>query len=115
MSSTNAAARAYAAASVNRSVRQQESDVFRLTIARLQAARGEGPLAEVRALADNRRLWMAVSDLMRDGENGLPPALRASIISVGMAVQREMDRDNPDYDFLISVNKNIAEGLSAAS
>ena len=115
MSSTNAASRAYAAASANRTVRQQESDVFRLTIARLQAARRDGPLAEVRALADNRRLWMAVSDLMRDSENGLPAELRASIISVGLAVQREMDRDNPDYDFLISVNKNIADGLAAAS
>ena len=38
--------------------------------------------------------------------------LRASIVSVGFAVQREMDREDPDFDFLISINENIAAGLS---
>ena len=30
----------------------------------------------------------------------------------GMAVQREMQRDAPDFDFLIDVNEDIAAGLS---
>ena len=51
-----------------------------------------GPIPRVRALADNRRLWLTVADLMRDPENALPLELRASIVSVGLAVQREMDR-----------------------
>jgi flagellar biosynthesis regulator FlaF len=38
--------------------------------------------------------------------------LRASLISVGLAVQREMDTDQPDAVFLASVNDNIAAGLS---
>jgi hypothetical protein len=36
------------------------------------------------------------------------------MVSVGLAVQREMDRAAPDFDFLISVNENIAAGLSGA-
>ena len=66
----------------------------------------------MRALADNRRLWMTVHDLMRDPDNSLPAQLRASIVSVGLAVQREMDRDSPDFDFLIAINENFAAGLS---
>ena len=112
MLSMNSAARAYAAASVNRTTRQQEADVFRLIIARLQASRQAGPIAQVRALADNRRLWMAVSDLVRDTNNGLPAATRAGLISIGLTVQREMDADVPNFDFLITINKNIADGLS---
>jgi len=27
-------------------------------------------------------------------------------------VQREMDTDEPNFDFLITINKNIADGLS---
>jgi flagellar protein FlaF len=109
---SNFASRAYAAAAVHRSVREQEADVFRQVIARLQAARQAGAIARVRALADNRRLWTAVSDLVRDQDNPLPPETRAGIISIGRSVQREMDSDEPNFDFLISINQNIAEGLS---
>jgi flagellar biosynthesis regulator FlaF len=112
MPNLNLASRAYANAAVNRTTRQQEADVFRLVIARLQAARQSGPTARVRALADNRRLWMTVADLVRDGGNPLPPETRAGFISIGLRVQREMDADEPNFDFLISVNKHIAEGLS---
>jgi flagellar biosynthesis regulator FlaF len=112
MQTTTQAAKAYEAASVYRSQREQEADVFRRAIGALKAARTAGPVPRVRALADNRRLWMAVVDLMRDPENTLPAPLRASILSVGLSVQREMDRDAPDLDFLITVNEHIAAGLS---
>jgi len=49
---------------------------------------------------------------MRDPLNPLPAELRASIVSVGLAVQREMDNDSPDFDFLIEINENIAAGLA---
>jgi flagellar biosynthesis regulator FlaF len=48
---------------------------------------------------------------MRDPLNALPQELRASIVSVGAAVQREMDQEKPDFDFLIAINENIAAGL----
>jgi flagellar protein FlaF len=112
MSNLELASRAYAATLVNKTARQQEADIFRLVIARLQAARLTTPVARVRALADNRRLWTTVSDLVRDPGNPLPPETRAGILSIGLSVQREMDSDEPNFDFLITINKNIADGLS---
>lgn len=106
------AARAYEAASVHRSPREQEADIFRRATGALKAARDAGPIQRVRALADNRRLWSAVGDLMRDPSNALPLPLRASIISVGLAVEREMDREEPDFAFLIDINEQITAGLS---
>jgi flagellar protein FlaF len=108
----NHAARAYENAANHRSQREQEADVFHRAIGALKAARQGGSLPRVRAIADNRRLWLAVNDLMRDPLNPLPEGLRASIVSVGLAVQREMDRDTPDFAFLIAVNENLAAGLS---
>jgi flagellar biosynthesis regulator FlaF len=113
MQASTQAARAYEAAAVHRSPREQEADIFRRAIGGLKAARGAGPVQRVRALADNRRLWMAVSDLMRDPANGLPMPLRAAIISVGLAVEREMDAEQPDFDYLIDINEQIAAGLAA--
>lgn len=103
----------YRSASRYRSQRDQEADVFRHASAGLMRARGNAPrIQQIRALADNRRLWMMVTDLMRDPTNCLPEPLRASIISVGASVQREMDQERPDFDFLISINENIAAGLA---
>jgi flagellar biosynthesis activator protein FlaF len=109
---SQAAAHAYQTAAGHRSLREQEADVFRRASGALKAAREGGTANQVQAIADNRRLWVTVSDLMRDPANSLPTDLRASIVSVGIAVQREMTRDNPDLDFLISINDNFAAGLA---
>jgi flagellar biosynthesis regulator FlaF len=108
------ATRAYQAGAAHRSVREQEADVFRRAIGALRAARAADAISQARALADNRRLWMMVVDLVRDPANRLPVELRAAIASVGLAVQREMDNERPDFDFLIAVNENIAAGLGGA-
>jgi flagellar biosynthesis regulator FlaF len=113
MSGLTDVARAYQAAATHRSQREQEADVFRRASGALKASRDAGPIRRVQAIADNRRLWLTVADLMRDPGNPLPPELRGSIVSVGIAVQREMDRDTPDFDFLIAINENIAAGLSS--
>lgn len=107
------AAQAYEAAANHRSVREQEADVFRRATGALKAAQDANLLSRTRALADNRRLWLTVNDLMRDSRNALPDQLRASIVSVGLAVQREMDREKPNFDFLITINENMAAGLSS--
>lgn len=112
---TNAqAARAYQTSAGFRSVREQEADVFRRANGAIRAAKQGGALARVQAIADNRRLWNMVISLLTDPENALPAPLRASIISVGRAVQREMDREMPNFDFLIAINENIAAGLSSS-
>lgn len=108
----NEALRAYETAATHRSQREQEADVFRRSIASLKLAQTGSALQRIRALADNRRLWTTVSDLMRDPGNALPADLRASIISVAITVQREMDQDAPDLGFLIAVNENVAMGLA---
>ena len=106
------AARAYRAASAHRGPREQEADVFRRVTGALRAAQDGTPMDQVKALADNTRLWLMVGDLLRDSANGLPEALRASVISVGKAVQREMNQAKPDFAFLIMVNEEITAGLS---
>jgi flagellar protein FlaF len=113
MSTMKQAVRAYATAAEHRSVREQEAEIFRLANATLRRAReSDRRVARVRALADNDRLWMMVIGLVSDPANALPEELRASIISVGLAVQREMQRESPNFDFLIAVNENIAAGLA---
>ncbi len=49
---------------------------------------------------------------MHDPLSTLPAPLRAQIISVGLAVQREMDNEEPNFDYLITINEHIAAGLS---
>jgi flagellar biosynthesis regulator FlaF len=112
MSNASHAIDAYKTAARYRSQRDQEADVFRHAIAGLKGAKEAGRIQKARALADNRRLWMMVSDLLRDPANALPETLRVSILSVGLTVQREMDEETPDFDFLIVINENIAAGLS---
>jgi flagellar protein FlaF len=112
MQTMTRAARAYHSAGTHRSQREQEADVFRHTIGALKLARDASPIQRVRAIADNRRLWLTVTDLMYAPDSRLPAELRASIVSVGITVQREMDREQPNFDFLIEINRSIAEGLS---
>ena len=110
-----AATKAYKTAAGHRSLREQEADIFRRVNGGLRLAREQGSVQRARALADNRLLWITVDDLMRDPSNALPSDLRASIISIGKSVQREMDRPSPDFGFLIGVNENLAAGLAAGS
>ena len=112
MPTSRQAVLAYESASRFRSQRDQEADVFRRATAALRAAREAGTVARIRALADNRRLWMTVNDLMRDPTNTLPLQMRAQIVSVGLTVQREMDQERPDFEFLININENFVAGLS---
>ena len=113
MTSMRDAARAYQSSSGYRSARLQEADVFHRANGVLRTALNAGSLDRVRAVADNRQRWRTVMDLMHDPENRLPVPVRASLVSVGRSVQREMEAASPDLDFLIAVNENIAAGLSA--
>ena len=106
---------AYRAAASHRSLRAQEADVFRRANAALKLARNGSTMDKARAIADNRRLWLTVHSLLIDPANALPDGLRASIISVGRAVRREMEKPAPDFEFLIEVNENIAAGLASGS
>jgi len=112
MITSRRAANAYRAAIAHRSLRQQEADVFRHATGGLRLALGRDRLAVARAIADNRRLWHAVMDALRDPGNQLPDTMRAALLSIGHAVQKEMRAPEPDIAFLIDVNENIAAGLA---
>ena len=92
-----------------RTPRQAEAAVFAEANRRLRAA--EGPLDRLRAVADTRRLWVMVLDLVSEPANALPPALRGQIASVAHAVLRECDAEAPDCLFLIETNEQIGAGL----
>lgn len=106
------ATRAYGAAANLRSGKQQEADVFRRATGALRNVAGS-ELDRTRALAENRLLWSTVIALMKDPANALSSELRAGIVSVGMAVQRELDRPAPDVNFIIAVNESMTAGLAA--
>ena len=109
------AARAYQASSAHRSLREQEADVFHRANAALRIGQTGNELDRVKALSDTGRLWATLVDLLRDPANALPAPLRGSMISVGLAVQREVGGPNPDFGFLIGLNEQIAAGLSGAA
>ena len=109
------AARTYRAASESRSLREQEADVFRYANAVLRNARTASLVAKTRAIADNKRLWSLVTILVHDRENQLPIALRAQLASLGLVMQRELQKPDPDFDFVIGINEHIAAGLSGQS
>ena len=109
-----AGARAYQAQAARRNPREQEADVFRLVTGGLRAAKAN-PVLQGRAVADNVRLWLMLSDVLRDPANALPAKVRAEIVSVGQALLREMARPEPDLDYLIHVNEDFTAGLSGAS
>lgn len=106
------AARAYGASRAGLDPRVQEADVFRRVNGALRLSREDDGPRRARALADNRRLWLAIEGAVADPTNALPVALRAQIASVGHAVLREMGEDMPDLGFLIEINDMLAAGLS---
>ena len=106
--------RAYGAARAARDPREQEADIFRRVTGGLRAVQQNDGPAKVRAVADNRRLWLAVESALADPANQLPPAMRAGLISLGRAVQREMDQGEPDIAFLIEINEQVADGLAGS-
>ncbi len=108
------ATQAYRAASSHRSQREQDADVFRRANASLRSAQLHGGMAQVRALAENEQLWTLVVDLLRDPSNPLPPPLRGSMISVGLAVKRELTVPEPNLDFVIGINEQFASGLAGS-
>ena len=105
------AANAYKQAKGHRSLRDQEADVFLRVNAALRGAGHGDAMVLAKALADNDRLWTTLLDTMRDPQNALAPELRASLISVGLSVQREGAGAQPDLAFLIGINEQIAAGL----
>jgi flagellar biosynthesis regulator FlaF len=91
--------------------REQEADVIRRVTGGLRAALEQEGITRARAIADNRRLWIALDASLRHPANQLPQETKLSMLQVGRAVMREMEGSEPDLGFLIEINEQLASGL----
>lgn len=76
---------------------------------------GQRGASLIATLHRNREAWGIFTATCAASGNGLPDALRAQIISLGLWVDRHTSlvmRDSGALDDLISVNRAIIEGLS---
>ncbi len=99
------------------SPRGTECRLMRQITGEMMTARDAGlsGSALMSVLHRNREVWGAFSDACGAPGNALPNELRASIISIGLWVDRftsEVVRGTDSIDELITVNCSIIEGLS---
>jgi flagellar protein FlaF len=87
-----------------------------IELLRAAAAAGPGSRETVTALSQLRRLWAVFLDDLNSPENALPASLRAGIVSVGIWVNKEIDRARlgqcRDLTPLIEINEIIRDGLN---
>jgi flagellar protein FlaF len=70
------------------------------------------------ALDWNRRMWSALATDCGGTDNGLPPQLRASIISLAIWVGKytsRVIRGEDDIQDLIDINRMVMQGLAAGA
>jgi flagellar protein FlaF len=97
--------------------RELERRAFTTVISKLIEGKKQGGRELVAACYLNSHLW---STLMLDlalPENALPPDVKAQLISIAIWVQRytpQVMRGAASPDPLISVNRNIVDGLSTS-
>lgn len=97
--------------------RTQERTALERTIELLQEADKKGPQSReaVEAIYYVRKLWGIFIEDLAKSENGLPPKLRADLVSVGLWVMRETEEirqgRSKNFTALIDVSRTISEGL----
>ena len=105
--------------STTTSPRQQEHEIIGRVNHRLRGImKKSDPVELARAISDNQVLWTVLMADLQNPNNQLPPELKGMIISVGMAVMREMDQMGKravDIEFLVAVNQNLMDGLEGKS
>jgi flagellar protein FlaF len=98
-------------------MRAQERQAMDRVIDLLHAARGRGPGSRevIEALYYLRRLWAIFLDDLNNPDNELPEELRAGIISIGIWMNKEIDRvhagQTTDLTPMIEINEIIRDGL----
>ncbi len=97
--------------------REHERTALERSIALLQDAEKMGPQSReaVEAIYFVRKLWGIFIEDLAKPENGLPPKLRADLVSVGLWVMRETEEirqgRSTNFTALIDVSRTISEGL----
>ena len=98
-------------------MRAQERQAMDRVIELLRAARARGPGTRevIEALYYLRRLWAIFLDDLNNPDNELPDQLRAGIISIGIWMNKEIDRvrsgQTADLTPMIEINEIIRDGL----
>ena len=98
-------------------MRARERQAMDRVIDLLRTARARGPGARevVEALFYLRRLWAIFLDDLRNPDNELPEQLRAGIVSIGIWMNKEIDRvrsgKTSDLTPMIEINEIIRDGL----
>jgi flagellar protein FlaF len=102
----------------SRSAREREKAALHTANAKLAVAKARGALTPEAFEATDfvKRLWTAfIADLSNE-ENGLPPDLRASLISIGLWIRREADLidqgKSSNFEGIMDINQLIADGLT---
>lgn len=99
------------------SAKEREQMLFDRSIDMLAAAKANGSSSHegIDAAYFVNRLWTTVIDDLASAENALPKELKASIISVGIFILKEIERirqgESDDYDTLIEITRSIRDGL----
>jgi flagellar biosynthesis activator protein FlaF len=101
--------------------RDRERQAIERSIELLNAAKKSGLRSRhaVEALHYLDRLWSLLLDDLANAENRLPKELRASLISIGIWILREVDdiRNERSKNFkgLIDVSETICKGLGQSA
>jgi flagellar protein FlaF len=101
----------------HQTMRARERHAMDRVIAMLRAAQEKGPHSRERvdALFYLRRLWMIFLNDLKDPSNELPEQLRAGIISIGIWMNKEIDRVRGgltnDLTPMIEISELIRDGL----
>jgi flagellar protein FlaF len=99
------------------SARERERSLFDHSIMMLEEARDEGGYAYkgIEAVQFTSRLWMIIIEDLGDPANALPQELRASLISIGIFILKELElirqEKSTDYDSIIDITKTIRDGI----
>jgi len=97
------------------SPRSMEYRAFALATGRLTEAANQNDYVKFyEALQFNRELWTILQADLADPNNQLPEALKASLLSLSLWVQRHTSlvmRGEASPDSLIEVNRQIMDGL----
>jgi flagellar protein FlaF len=97
--------------------KERERSLFDQSILMLEAARHEEKYSHkgIEAVFFTSRLWMIVIEDLGSPANGLPEKIRASLISIGLFILKELEairqEKSRDYDSIIDITKTIRDGL----
>lgn len=97
--------------------RQTESYVFERAIQLMHKAQAAGPQSRewIDATYYVNRLWATLLDDLSHPNNGLPDELKASLVSIGIWVLRQIEGlrqgESSDFSAVIDISETIRKGL----